>query len=110
MAIIYEGDIYSHNVFFTTAEGIPILVQDAVYTLYKFNDDGTINNLLVNQAMEVLDEDEPSSWTASITIPQNTAGYTLYIRVSATNMDDERLVREYTIDIAPIRGMKISFV
>jgi len=107
---IYEGDVYSHNVFFTTAEGIPILVQDAVYTLYKFNDDGSINNLLVNQAMEVLDEDEPSSWTASITIPESTAGYTLYIRVSATNMADERLVREYTINIDSVRGMKVSFV
>ena len=60
--------------------------------------------------MELLDEDEPSSWTAFITIPSDTAGQTLYIKVNALNLDEERIVRESTINIDSVRGMKISFV
>ena len=38
---IYPNDVYAHNVFFTSPEGIPIVIADAIYTLYRFNDDNT---------------------------------------------------------------------
>jgi hypothetical protein len=107
---IYPNDVYAHNVFFTSSEGIPVVVSDVTYTLYRFTDENQIEKLIENVAMELLDEDEPSSWTAFITIPSDTAGQTLYIKVSALNLDDERLVKEDSIKIDAIRGMKISFV
>lgn len=107
---IYPNDVYAHNVFFTTPEGIPIVVTDTTYTLYRFTDENVIEKLIENEPMELLDEDEPSSWTAFITIPSDTAGQTLYIKVNALNLDEERIVRESTINIDSVRGMKISFV
>jgi hypothetical protein len=107
---IYPNDVYAHNVFFTSPEGIPIVIGDAIYTLYRFNDDNTIEKLITNEPMDLLDEDEPSSWTAFITIPSDTAGQTLYIKVEGTNLADERIVKETSINIDAIKGMRISFV
>jgi hypothetical protein len=107
---IYPNDVYAHNVFFTSPEGIPIVATDTTYTLYRFTDENVIEKLIENEPMELLDEDEPSSWTAFITIPSDTAGQTLYIKVNALNLDEERIVRESTINIDSVRGMKISFV
>jgi len=107
---IYPNDVYAHNVFFTSPEGIPIVVSDVTYTLYRFTDENQIEKLLENVAMELLDEDEPSSWTAFITIPSDTAGQTLYVKVNGLNLDDERIVKEDTIKVDAVRGMRISFV
>ena len=101
---IYPNDPYAHNVFFTTAEGIPIVVSDVVYTLYRFKDDNTIEKFIENEPMELLDEDEPSSWTAFITIPEGTAGQILYIKVSGINLAEERIVKEDNIKISRKRN------
>jgi hypothetical protein len=107
---IYPNDLYPHNVFFTNSEGVPIIVSDAIYSVYRYKDDNTIEMLIENEPMSIVDENEPTAWTAFITIPSDTAGQTLTIRVSAINLADERIVRESKIDINSIRGMKISFV